>query len=130
MYPITVEVLGSQLNATLCVEVCVPDPLKLSFKLASLALLVKVILPGELPVAAGLNVTVYFAVWPAATVTGNVIPLTAYPDPLQSAEEMVTSVLLADKVALSDALLPTGTFPKFKVAGDTARVPDVGGVVD
>jgi hypothetical protein len=122
-------VLGLHVSATVCDDVCVPDPLKVSFKLASLALLVKVMLPGELPDAAGVNVTVYFAVLPAATVTGKVMPLTAYPEPLQSAEEIVTSALVAERVAFSEAVVPTGTLPKFSVVGDTDSVPEPGGVV-
>lgn len=60
---------------------------------------------------------------PAFTVTGKVIPLTEYPDPFQAAEETTTSPLLADKVPVNAELLPTATFPKFIVEGDTMSVP-------
>jgi hypothetical protein len=63
--------------------------------------------------------------FPAATVTGKVIPLTEYPDPLQVAEETTTSAFVADKVPVKDELLPTVTLPKFSVEGETASVPEV-----
>jgi hypothetical protein len=62
---------------------------------------------------------------PGATITGNVIPLTEYPDPLQAAEDTVTSAFVADKVPVKDELLPTATFPKLSDDGDTASVPAV-----
>jgi hypothetical protein len=47
---------------TVCgLVVCVPDPLNVCFRDASEALLIKEMLPDELPAAAGVNVTVYFA---------------------------------------------------------------------
>jgi len=51
------------------------------------------------------------------------MPLTAYPDPFHSAEETTTSALVADNVPVKDELLPTATFPKPNVVGDTASVP-------
>jgi hypothetical protein len=65
------------------------------------------------------------ALLPAATVTGNVIPLTEYPDPLQAADETITSAFVADNVPVIDELLPTATFPKFNAEGETASVPGV-----
>jgi hypothetical protein len=60
LYPATVEVLGSHVSETLCeLVVCVPAPLKVCLSDASEALLTKEMLPGELPAADGVNVTVY-----------------------------------------------------------------------
>ena len=39
----------------------------------------------------------------------------------------MTSAFEADKVPVNDELLPTATFPKFKVVGDTASAPVGGG---
>jgi hypothetical protein len=54
------------------------------------ALLTKEMLPGALPAAAGAKVTVKETLFPAATVTGKLIPLTEYPDPFQAALDTVT----------------------------------------
>jgi hypothetical protein len=51
-------------------------------------------------------------------VNGKEIPLTAYPDPLQDAEETVTSALPAVSVPVKFLLLPTVTVPKLNVEGD------------
>ena len=58
---------------------------------------------------------------------GKLTPLTEYPDPLQAAEETVTSAFEADNVPVNDELLPTVTFPKLRVVGATAKAPVVGG---
>jgi hypothetical protein len=113
---------------TLCgLVVCVPAPLKVCLSEASEALLTKEMLPVEFPVVGGVNVTVYCALWPAATLRGKLTPLTEYPDPLQPADATVTSAVEADKVPVSDELPPTATFPKLSVEGDTANAPVVGG---
>lgn len=58
----TVEVLGSQVSDTVCgLVVCVPAPLNVCLSEASEALLIKEMLPGELPEAGGVKVTVYCA---------------------------------------------------------------------
>ena len=50
------------MSETLCVlVVCVPDPLNACFNDESEALLTKEMLPGELPAAGGVKVTVYCA---------------------------------------------------------------------
>lgn len=63
------------------------------------------------------------ALFPAATVTGKVIPLNEYPEPFQAADETTTSAFDADKVPVKDELLPTFTFPKLSVDGETVRAP-------
>jgi hypothetical protein len=121
-------VLGFHVNDTLCGDVvCVPEPLNDCFKEESEALLTKAMLPGELPAAGGVKVTVYWALCPAGTLTGKLIPLTEYPEPLHNADETVTSAVEAESVPFNDELLPTATLPKFKVEGDTANAPVVGG---
>jgi hypothetical protein len=55
-------VLGFQVSETLCeLVVCVPAPLNVCFNDASEALLTKEMLPGKLPAAEGVKVTVYCA---------------------------------------------------------------------
>jgi hypothetical protein len=58
---------------------------------------------------------------------GKLTPLNDYPDPFQPADATVTSAVEAERVPVSDELLPTGTLPKFSVEGDTANDPVVGG---
>lgn len=62
---------------------------------------------------------------PGATTVGNVIPVTEYPDPLQAAEDTVTSAFVAEKVPVKDELLPTATFPKLSDDGDSTSAPAV-----
>jgi len=77
LYPITVDVLGSQDRETVWVDGCAPVPLNAWDKDASDALLVNETLPEDAPAAGGVKVTVYCTVVPAGTVTGKVMPLTA-----------------------------------------------------
>lgn len=73
------------------------------------------------------------ALFPAVIVTGNVMPLTEYPVPFQSAVVMVMSALLADNVPDNEELLPTLTLPKLNDDGETFSVPALlvgGGVCD
>jgi len=81
------------------------------------ALLRNETLPAKLPVDAGVNVTSKETLCPTITVNGNVMPLTVYPSPFQSADETVTSELLAVRVPVIVFVLPTATFPKFKFGG-------------
>jgi hypothetical protein len=80
-------------------------------------------LPGVLPAAWGAKVTVKGTFCPAGTVTGKVIPLSAYPVPFQAAEVTVMSEVPAVNVPCLTELLPTATFPKLKVAGDAESCP-------
>lgn len=128
LYPTTLDVLASHESATLCPEdELVPSPENDCCRDVSVALLVNAIFPDAVPAAAGVNVTVYFVLCPAVIVTGKVMPLTAYPEPFQAADEMVTSAVVAERVPVKDAVLPTATFPKLSEEGDTANVPSEGG---
>jgi hypothetical protein len=101
----------------------VPSPDKVSAPGEFEALLKKETLPAALPAVCGVKVTEKEAVCPACTVAGKLIPPTAYPPPLHSADETV----ILDGPAVSDpvcvALFPTITFPKFIAAGDTTSWP-------
>src|SRR5580692_971966 len=81
LYPITSDVLACQESATLCDEVWVPAPDKVSLAGEFEALLSKTMLPAELPAVCGAKVTVNGTLCPAGTVAGNVMPLTEYPSP-------------------------------------------------
>jgi hypothetical protein len=94
------------------------------------ASLINVRLPGELPADCGINVTVKETLWPAATVTGNVIPLSEYPSPDWSTVETVTVELLAVRDPVLEELLPTATLPKATVVGDTESCPGLGAVLE
>ena len=99
LYPTTDEVLASQERATECwLACCVPVPVNVWVRGESTALLTKDIVPGALPAVCGAKVTVYWMLFPAFTVNGNVTPLTEYPSPFHAAEDTVTSAPLADKV--------------------------------
>ena len=117
--------LGFHDNATACCAgvSAAPSPANDWFAGELDALLTNEMLPADVPADGGEKVTVYAALFPAATVIGNVIPLTEYPEPFQAADETTTSALGADKVPVKDELLPTFTFPKFSVEGETAKVP-------
>jgi hypothetical protein len=95
-------------------------PVPLSTVLGSVeALLTKSRLPGELPAVCGENVTVKETLFPAATVTGKLIPLRVYPSPDASTVETVTLELLAVRDPVLIALLPTATLPNAMVVGVT-----------
>ena len=66
----------------------VPDSGMLSVGLDAFEVIV--ILPLTLPAAAGVNVTLKFALCPAVSVTGALIPLKLKPDPLIPTCEIVT----------------------------------------
>src|SRR5438270_128376 len=73
---------------------------------------------------AGVNATVKVALWPAAIVTGAVIPLKVNPVPLIPTEEIVTlepPVLVTDSDR--DCLIPTFTLPKLRLVGFEPSAP-------
>ena len=59
------------------------------------ALLTNVTLAEAVPVDCGVKVSVKEAFWPAASVNGNVIPLTVNSELFEDAEETVTLAVLA-----------------------------------
>lgn len=81
-------------------------------------------LPFAAPVAVGANVTEKLADWPAFNVTGNVKPLTLYPEPVAEMAETVTA-LPPEFVIVLDmlCLLPVITFPKLSAVGLAEIVP-------
>ena len=80
------------------------------------ALLVTETLPGRLPVAAGVSVTLKVAVCPGVRICPVETPLAVYPAPEMTTFEIVTLELPAlVNVTLWTLLLPILTLPKFKV---------------
>jgi len=75
--------------------------------------------PGVEPAACGVKLTVNGTLLPAGTVVGNVIPLSAYPEPFQLAEDTTIAADPAVSVPLLVWLLPTFTDPKFIEDGVT-----------
>jgi hypothetical protein len=77
------------------------------------ALLRNEMVPERVPAACGANLAVKEMLWPAATVTGKVIPLSEKPLPVALPDDTVTA---AEEPALSvpalAPLLPTVTLPK------------------
>jgi hypothetical protein len=90
-----------------------------------------VIFPLTLPAATGVNATVKVALWPAASVTGVVIPLRLYPVPLTPTWEIVTLVPpVFVTVSDRDCLLPTVMLPKPRLVGFEPSPPGATPVPD
>jgi len=85
------------------------------------ALLVKDRLPEAAPLAWGVKVTVKEADEPAPMVAGSEIPESTNSLFVMLADETVTAAPVAFSVPLSEELVPTTTFPKLSVAGETAN---------
>ena len=90
---------------------------------AFVALLVKEMLPEDVPLAWGANVTVNVALCPAAMVAGNDKPLSVNLGLLEPAEAIVTLAPLAVSVPVWFCLAPTVTLPNAKAPGATANCP-------
>jgi hypothetical protein len=68
-------------------------------------------------------VSVKEAVFPAARVNGNVIPLIVYSALLVPADEITMLEPLAVKVPVADFVVPTAILPKLIDAGEDAKLP-------
>ena len=80
--------------------------------------------PTTLPVVVGANFTLRLALPPALRISGNVSPLILNPAPVTVGRETVRlTVPPFLSVSGKMLLLPTKTFPKFKLVGVTDRVP-------
>lgn len=79
--------------------------------------------PEVAPLDCGVNVTVKVADCPAGIVAGNEIPESTNSLLESLAGCTVTAAPLAVRMPLSDELDPTLTFPKLRLAGETANVP-------
>lgn len=79
--------------------------------------------PSDVPEAVGVKVIANPALWPAAIVFGNVIPLKENHVPVRFADEIVMSVELAVRDPLKDLLCPVFTFPKLRVDGFAESCP-------
>lgn len=87
--------------------------------------------PVTAPLAVGANETVKVAPFPAASVSGVVIPLTPNPDPVIATwltEMLVLPVLVM--VSERDPLPPTFTFPNLRLVGFAASAPGATPVAD
>jgi hypothetical protein len=86
------------------------------------ALLRRVIVPATLPAALGAKTVLNVAAFPAAMVTGAVIPVTLNPAPATVTEEIVTVALPPFvRLKLCELLVPVVTFPKAAVVGVAAN---------
>jgi len=93
---------------------CVPVPLKEIVAGEFVALLTTVTLPARLPVEVGAKLTLKDVDWPAARLSGSVIPLVVNPVPLALTCEMETLEFpVLETVTLCVALDPVARLPKF-----------------
>ena len=98
---------------------CVPVPLKEIVAGELVALLTTVTLPARLPVEVGAKLTLKDVDWPAARLSGSVIPLVVNPVPLALTCEMETLEFpVLEIVTLCVALDPVARLPKFSEEGD------------
>ncbi len=114
LYPTAVEVLGFQRRLTVCDDVAVPDPVKVSTAGVFAALLVREMLPDAAPLLCGVKATETGTLWPAAMVLGRDNPVRRNSGLVEVAEEMVTFDPVAVSVVVTLLLLPTTTLPKFR----------------
>ena len=98
---------------------CIPVPVREIVAGEFVALLTTVMLPARLPVEVGANVTLKEADWPAARLSGSVIPLVLKPVPVALTCEMETLEFpVLEIVTLFVALVPVVRLPKLSDAGD------------
>ena len=125
MYPTTVDVLGVQVRPTVCCLVATPAPVAVNVDEGLVALLVSVKVADVEPLLPGLKFTPTEILFPAAIVTGKVMPLSVNSWLLVVAAEIVTAAVLAVNVAVLLEVVPTVTLPKLKLVGEIVRVPEV-----
>ena len=107
------EVLAAQERAAECATVVTPVPKSAIWTGEFVPLLVTVTLPVTIPVAAGANVTVKVAVWPADMMSPAGTPLATKPAPDMPTFEMVTfEVPRFVNVTFWWLLLDMATLPK------------------
>jgi len=98
---------------------CIPVPLSEIVAGELVALLTTVTLPARLPVEVGAKLTLKDVDWPAARLSGSVIPLVVNPVPLALTCEMETLEFpVLEIVTLCVALDPVARLPKFSEEGD------------
>ena len=91
---------------------------------ALVALLANVAVVDAVPLAVGVNVTVYVTLLPAGIVTGNVSPLIVNSEPTTLTDETVTLAVAAVSCPVAVPLVPTATLPGIvTVAGFAVSVP-------
>jgi hypothetical protein len=108
---------------------CMPVALSGTVKVGLLALLVKVKLPVAAPIEVALKLSFSETCFPAARVKGTAIPAALNSFPTVATLEIVTlPAALLVIVSVCELLLPTFTFPRFKLAGFDVRPAVVAGV--
>jgi hypothetical protein len=119
------ELLAFQFSVTLCCGGGLPDPLTPSAAGEFEASLRKLRVAAAAPDAEGVNVAVNDLVAPAASVNGNVMPLTENSELVVLIDDTVTLAPVADSVPLWLWLSPTTTLPKLMDPGLTANWPGI-----
>ena len=122
LYPTTFDVLGDQVNPTVCCVVATPAPLAVNLAEELVELLAMVNVVEVEPLAPGLKFTPTEILCPAARVLGRVRFVRVNSGFVVDAAEIVTADEPALKVAVCAEVDPTVTLPKLKLAGETVRV--------
>jgi len=116
--PENVEELGVQVRDTVWLTGAAPVPESATTSGEFVALLSTVTLPARLPAEAGANVTLKEVDWPAARLSGSVIPPVLNPVPVALTCEMETLEFpVLEIVTLCVALVPVVRLPKLSDAG-------------
>jgi hypothetical protein len=124
LYPTTAEGLELQETVTLCGDIAIPDPVRVSTVGVLAALLVIEMLPDVVPLVRGVKVRVNDALWPAVIVVGKDKPPRLNSGLVEVAEEIFTLDPVAVRVALSLSLVPTVTLPKLMLVAPGFNRPE------
>jgi len=122
LYPTTLDVLGDQVNPTVCCEVATPAPLAVRVEVGLVALLVIVNLVDVDPLLLGLKFTPTEILCPAAMVLGRVKLLRVNSGFVVVAPRIMIGAAPAFKVSVFDDVVPTMTLPKPKLVEEAVRV--------
>jgi len=123
LYPLTTDVLATQVRSTLCAVAVTPLPAKDTAVFGLLALLTNDAFPLAAPAACGAKETLQVLLAPGAMVTG-VVPLIVKAEPVTVAEETTTFAFpVLERTTFFVLVAPTVTFPKATEFGDTLSVP-------
>jgi len=122
LYPTTVDLLGAQVNPTVCCVVASPAPLADKLGVGFVALLVITIWLEVEPLLLGLKLTPTEMLCPAAIVLGRVRLLSVNSGLVVVAPRIIIGAAPAFRVAVFVEVVPTTTLPKLKLVEERLNV--------